>query len=252
MKNFFFIAFILLAIPFVNYGQRDLEAFEETMEMKVNASERSWIYKNVFIDYKLGAVSEFFFVPTKTYDYWKGDYEGDETPELVKYVDAGFMLSIFNITMEPRVNLYTKNDNAVFIKSPLSIGLSILGKREESNLLQKAGVFNFNAPILIGFGKGLNSTYTNVSKYGFAVSAGYQFMRMPLVGGKVLDFEIYEDRLEPIGEPYALRKSWGMPLIQLDYYKRSRKNKIRGYSAAFCPYGNFYIKLAMNFAGTKK
>jgi hypothetical protein len=252
MKNFFFIAFILLAIPFVNIAQRDLEAFEKTMEMKVNTSERSWVYRNVFVDYKLGAVSEFFYVPTKTYEYWKGDYEGDDTPELKKYVDAGFMLSIFNITLEPRVNLYSKNDQAVFLKAPLTFGLSILGERKESNLMKSAGVFNVNAPILIGFGKGLNSTFTNVSKRGFAISAGYQFMRMPLVGGKSNELEFYADRLEPIGEPYALRKSWGMPLIQLDYYKRSRKNKIRGYSAAFCPYGNFYIKLAMNFAGTKK
>jgi hypothetical protein len=252
MKKIFFTQFILLAIPFLSISQRDLEAFEKTMEMKVNASDRSWAYRNVFVDFKLGAVSEFFFVPTKTYEYWKGDYPGDDTPEIKKYVDAGYMLSIFNVTLEPRVNLYTKNDQAVFLKAPLTFGLSILGERKEANLFLSKGVFNFNAPLLIGFGKGLNSTFTNVSKRGFAVSAGYQFMKMPLIGGKSNELEFYAEYLEPIGEPFTLRKNWGMPLIQLDYYKRSRKNKIRGYSATFCPYGNFYLKLAMNFAGTEK
>ena len=250
-KNF--ITLLYLTFSFVSLSQFNEEEFEKKMEMKTNTTTYSWAHKNFFLDYKLGAVSEFFFVPTKEYDYMQGDYSGDDTFENPHtYVDAGYMLSIFNFTLEPRVNLYSKNEKAVFLKAPITFGLSILGERKISNLQQGAGVFNFNAPIMIGFAKGLNSTFTNVSKYGFAFSAGYQFMKMPLVGGKAYAVIYEAEYSAPVNEPYELRKNWAMPLVQVDYYKRNRKNKIRGYSLAFCPYGNFYMKLAMNFVGTKK
>jgi hypothetical protein len=116
---------------------------------------------------------------------------------------------------------------------------------------KNAGAFNIVAPALIGFSKGLNSTYSNSSKVGFAISAGYQFIHTPLLGGKVPDSFVFDD-LIPVGEAYEQRKNFTMPVIQLDYYKLTKKNKIRGYSLAFCPYGNVYFKLAMNFVGTKK
>lgn len=252
MKSFNFTLLILLSFPTISFSQFDEKAFEKKMEMKTQTENYSWFYKNFFLDYKLGAASEFFYVPTKKYEYLLGYYNGDETMEPHTYVDAGFMMSIFNFTLEPRINIYGKQSFSIYLKAPITFGLSILGEREESNILKGAGVFNFNLPIMIGFAKGLNSTFTNASKRGIAVSAGYQFMKMPLVGGKAYAILNDADKSVPVGEPYVLRKNWVMPLVQIDYYKLSRKNKIRGYSLALCPYGNFYIKLAMNFAGTKK
>lgn len=250
MKNQYII-YVILLFSFQSIAQIKELDFDEKMEMKSQHDKYSWAYKNVFLDYKLGAVSEFFYIPTKSYDYISGDYAGDQTMDIQKtYVDAGFMLSIFNFTLEPRVNLYSKKDYSIYLKAPVTIGLSIVGDRKVANIHQSTGVFNFNLPIMIGFGKGLNSTFSNVSKRGFAFSFGYQFMKTPLVGAKktygIVSYSV------PLGEPYALRKNWGMPLVQIDFYKSTRKSKVRGYSLAFCPYGNFYLKLAMNFVGTKK
>lgn len=219
--------------------------------MKTNVSDFSWAYKNVFIDYKIGALSEVFIAPIMKTTYLRFDYEGDLTPsDTFAYVDATSMFSILNFTLEPRVNLVNKSNFNLFLKSPITVGLSVSRERDAGNLANKAGVFNFNIPLILGYAKGLNSSFTNSNKNGFAISAGYQFLIAPLVGGKSIILENTYNK--PLYEPYQKRKLWGMPIVQFDYYYLNKNKKIKGYSFSFCPYGNFYIKLAYKFAGSEK
>jgi len=240
-------------------GQFDEEAFNKKMEMKSNLNTYSWKYKNVFYDYKVGIASEVFIEPVRKFEYLHATDPGDTELDTVHLVDANFMMSIFNFTMEPRVNVYAKNNNTIFLKTPVTVGLSLNSGRDEGNMLRSVGVFNLTVPVLIGYGKGLNSTFSNTSRNGFAISAGYQLLITPVLGGKdhrlILEPKPYSPVLEsytPIGEAYKIKRAWLMPVIQLDYYHSNRKQKIRGFSFAFCPVGNLYFKAAMNFVGSKK
>lgn len=248
-SNFLYIALICI-VTNTSFAQIDDAAFEKKMEMKTKAKDYPWAYKNMFLDYKLGAFNEFLVAKNIDYVYLEPSYTGDPTPDTITYHDGGVSMSILSFTLEPRVNLYSSKKTSVFLKSPLSFGVSVFMNQKYGFPNKGAGAFNLNLPMLIGFSKGLNSNYSSTSKNGFAMAAGFQYTLAPLVGGKTNIFEIRD--LIPVGEGYVQRKTWFMPLVQLDYYKLSRKNKIRGYSMAICPYGTFYIKLAMNFVGSKK
>lgn len=241
------------------FGQFDEVAFNKKMEMKSNLNTYSWKYKNVFYDYKVGVASEVFIEPVRTFKYLHANYPGDTDLEQVTLVDANFMMSIFNFTMEPRVNVYSKNNYSIFLKTPITAGLSLNNDREGGNIIRGAGVFNLTVPLLIGYGKGLNSTFSNTSRNGFAISAGYQLLITPVVGGKahrlITEQQPYTPKYQsyiPVGEAYKIKRAWLMPVIQFDYYHYNRKQKIRGFSFTFCPYGNLYFKAALNFVGKKK
>lgn len=233
-----------------SHSQIDDAAFVKKMEMNTKAKDYSWAYKNMFLDYKFGTFSEFLVAKNIDYVYLEPSYSGDPTPDTVTLHDGGVSMSFLSFTLEPRVNLYSGKKTSIFLKSPLSFGVSVFMNQKNEFPNKGAGAFNLNLPLLVGFSKGLNSNFTNTSKNGFALAAGFQYTIAPIVGGKTNIFTISD--LYPIGEGYEQRKKWFMPLVQVDYYKLTRKNKIRGYSLAVCPYGTFYIKLAMNFVGLKK
>lgn len=251
MKSWILTLLILFFIGQHSIAQNDNAEFEKRMLMKTHTENYNWVYRNVFIDYKIGALNELFIPQTKSYFYGKYDYSSATIPsDTMTFVDAGYMISIFNYSLEPRINLLNRRHFSLMMKSPLSIGLSVFSEPKKGNLLKKSGYFNINIPILVGISSGLNSNFTNSTKRGFALSAGYQFMLAPLVGGKAEFTSFYN--VKPLDEAYKQRKLWGMPLVQIDYYRLKKNSKIRGYSFAFSPSKNFYLKLAVNYALTKK
>lgn len=244
----------------------DEDEFDEKMEMKVDEKNYSWAHKNLFVDAKLSAASELFVLPIESFKYISPDYSGDPDPDTTTFYDGGLMITLFSVTLEPRINLVNRNNSAFYIKSPLSIGFSLTTNGDNIKVGSAAdypyysgipnkrmGFFSINLPIMLGYARGLNSTFQNTSDHGFAFSAGYQLLMTPLVGGTTNIFtEIYDDYI-PIDEPYEQRKKFGMPIVQIDYFKQKKgSHKIRGYSLAVCPYGNIYFKLGMNFGLSKK
>lgn len=249
MRNLFTIS-VITFLTFGALGQIDQEKFEQKMLMKDEGKEYSWAQKNLFLDGKYSAVAEIFIVPRIEYKYL--DYSYSVDPDTITLADNGFLISIGSIALEPRVNLLSTRKSALYLKAPLAFALSVTTGGDMRN--KRSGFFHVNAPILLGYARGLNSSYQNASHSGFAISAGYQFLLAPLTGGETNYFtEIYDQsELKPLGDPYEQRKKFGMPIVQLDYYKLKRNHKISGFALAFCPYGNIYFKLAMNFAISKK
>jgi hypothetical protein len=251
MKNYILIFLLLFIAQLKIIAQINYSEFEKKMGMKTKSQEYNWVYKNVFIDYKIGGLNEIFIAPKKSFLYGVLPYSGATVPDdTITYIDAGRMFSIFNYTFEPRVNILNRHNYSLLIKSPLSFGFSVFSEPKKGNMLKKSGFFNINIPILFGVSSGLNSSFTNSSKRGFSLSAGYQIIVTPLIGGKADFLSFY--KVIPIDEAYQQRKFWGMPLVQLDYYRLKKGSKVRGYSLAFCPYGSLYFKLAASFALTKK
>ena len=250
MKNLIIIS-VLCSLTLSSYGQIDQEKFEQKMRMENDQKDYTWAHRNFFLDGKYTMASEVFIVPLKEYAFLEYSYPGDPTPDTTLYYDNGVMVNIGGITLEPRVNLSSTKKSAFYIKAPLAIGFSFTTRGRMVN--KGSGFFHINAPILVGYARGLNSSFQNASNNGFAISAGYQILLAPLMGGKTNLFtEIHDDDLVPIDEPYEQRKSFAMPIVQLDYYKLNRNKRITGYSLAFCPYGNIYFKLGFNFAISKK
>lgn len=257
MRNIIIIT-LLCSLAYNSNGQIDEAKFEQKMRMENEHKEYSWAHRNLFLDGKYTMGAELFIVPLETYPYLKYDYSGDPDPDTINYNDDGIVITIGSITLEPRVNLHSTKQSAFYLKSPLSLAFSITtaGRRKTLNNIgnKHSGFFHLNAPILFGYARGLNSSYQNATKSGFAISAGYQLLLTPLMGGKTNLFtEVYDENdLKPIDKPYEQRKSFAMPIVQLDYYKLNRHGRISGYSFSFCPYGNTYFKLGLNFAISKK
>ncbi len=253
MKTFLFSLVSTITLSSTLFGQFNDSTLNLKMKRLVKNNEYSWQYKNVFLDYKIGIASEFFSTPKTTYSYLLKNYPNDTVYYPLTEIDAAFMMSIFNFTLEPRINLVSRKNKSVFIKAPINIGLSIYGVKESSTINKTKGNFNLTLPLMLGFGNGLNSTFSSTSNNGFSISAGYQLLLTPLIGADFISFtNTGSGQITPIGEPYKLKRNWAMPLVQIDYYRYTRKDKIRGFSFAFCPVGNVYFKAAMNFVGTKK
>lgn len=251
MKKHLWIFFLTLGYNFCLNAQINYDEFEKKMRMNTNTENYNWIHKNVFVDYKFGIVNELFVAPEKRYLYAKYNFQWDLVPsDTVTFIDKGIMIAVFNIALEPRINILNNRKFNLFIKSPISFGYSVFYEPKKANIEKRFGYYNVNLPILLGVSSGLNSSFTNTNKKGFSLCAGYQLMLAPLTRGKT-EF-LPSSNYKPISEPYKQRKSWKMPLVQLDYYFLNKRSNIRGYSLAFCPYGNFYVKLSANVALTKK
>lgn len=246
------LSILFLILNSICFSQVKTLEFEKKMEMKPKTENYNWFYRNVFLDCKVGFLSEVFLTPYKEYKYLKLDYPNDQYPDSITYRDANILISIANFAIEPRVNIIDGKKSSLFIKSPISLGLSIYKERRIiNNINQNVGVFNFNVPLLLGFSTGLNSDFSNVKKRGFALSAGYQFLFTPLLGGKSVYTDFVTENI-PVSEPYIFKKAWGMPLVQIDYYRLTKNKRINGYSLSVCPYGSFYMKFAFTFVLSKK
>lgn len=244
-----------LLIGAVSVAQPTDKEFEDKMMMKGLEKKYSWSFQNVFADIKYSGLSELLIIPEKEYDYLFYAYSGQEEPDTVVFTDKGAMANIFAITLEPRVNLWSNYSKAFFVKAPLELGFSMT-INSGTITYRKLGMFNINFPALVGFGVGLNSSYQNIAKRGFALSAGYQFMMTPVIGGQTKLFtEVYtNNEYVPVDEPFKVRRTFGFPIVQLDYYSRKDGSAplINGWSLTFCPYGNIYFKVAKTFVLTKK
>jgi hypothetical protein len=254
MKNQLTILILFFSFNPTLFGQFNDTLFNQKIQMKVRKTDYSWRYKNIFLDFKLGVGSEFFYEPPKTYYYvYTTPYDTINFDDIA----ANFTIPIVNFTLEPRINLKSNSKSAYFIKAPITFGASVFINREIANIHTGKGGFNLTLPLLVGYAKGLNSTYSNCSDWGYALSIGYQLYTSPLVGAKN-DYYNYDYHnganasVQSIGDIYKFQRTHFMPLIQFDYYHYNLKNKIRGFSFAFCPVGNVYFKAAMNFVGTKK
>ena len=251
MKHWILTLISLLLIEEQAFAQKDNAEFEKRMKMETQIENYDWVYRNIFVDYKIGAVNEFFVPKNKIYLYGKFDSPTSTVPsDTMTVIDAGYMISIFNYTFEPRMNILNFRKYSLMLKSPLSLGFSVFSEAQKGTLSKKSGFFNMNLPLLVGICSGLNSNFTNSSKRGFALSAGYQLMLAPVVGGRP-QFTNF-NYLEPLGEAYKKRKTWGIPIVQIDLYQLKKSSRIRGYSLAFSPSKQFYFKFAISYVLTKK
>lgn len=265
MKQYTAIISIVFVSIFGN-AQIDEAAFSRKMEMNNEGKDFSWSYKNFFIDGKISAVSSYMYLNRDTSIFALTD-AFDPSEDTLTVTSRGWHLGIAGFTFEPRINLVNWKKSALFVKAPIEFALSVTRLKvkfitEYNDFSRELGVFNFNAPILFGIAFGNNSTYNNASKRGFALSAGYQVIFTPLLGGKKPIKENYTFEYQTGSSWQYTEKKWEdyytpnkshlMPIVQLDYYKLNKNNKIRGFSASFCPYGTIYVKFAMNFALTKK
>jgi hypothetical protein len=244
---------ILYALIFMSYLTVAQEkSFEEKMKMEVDSKDYSWGFKNVFFDFKIAIASEYFIVPDKEYLYLEPDYPGDNTPDSVYLIDNGLMYTIAGLTFEPRINLLKMQEASVFIKAPLSLNFSITNVRNDRMAWYKGkGFFHMTLPVLVGYSRGLNSSFTNTDNRGFAISGGVQLMRAPLIGGKIGYTGKSLDGIA-VGDEYELRNNWIMPVVQFDYYKLSKKTKIKGFSLIASVHNHFYFRVALTVKACKK
>ncbi len=225
MKNLFALIIVLQAAFAV--AQQDT-AFIRKMQAPENDSAKAsrWI-----IDYKVSfPACEVLRIPpktvhlTNTQSEWEGDYN-----------DKGLLVCIASLTIEPRFNFYSRYKHSLFVKAPLAFSLSVTYPGTKYN--EKSwGVFNANVPVLIGFGKGLNSSTSNVGFRGYSLSVGGQLLYGPIKGAIYVSHTGYEPR-----------RTWLMPLVNGAYYWLSKKDKVRGIDFTFSP-KPFYFKAAYTFA----
>lgn len=246
------------------FGQPDNRTLDEKMQMNRITSEHNWFYKHVFLDYKLSVASEYFIAEPQIREYYITKEKTTfiypntyvKTTDTIKksYSYSPVMISLVSFTAEPRINIVSQLRYSVFLKSPLTFGLSV--SKEEFNLKHfqgRYGVLNLSVPLLIGFARGLNSSYSNFSKNGFAVSAGFQNLYSPVI--RMLPFESYFQNIKyetPVSEPLVQKVHWFLPMIQFDYYRLNSTNKIQGFSFAISPGKSLYLKMAFNFGKLKK
>ena len=221
------------------------KSFEEKMKMEVDSKDYSWGFKNVFFDFKIAIASEYFIVPDKEYRYLDYSYNSNN-PDSLLYVDNGLLFTIFGLTFEPRINLINMPKSSIFIKSPMSFNFSITTNGDYRG--KEKGFVHMTFPFLIGYSKGLNSNFINTDKIGFAISGGVQIIRGPLFGGG-----LYTNESDFVGsESYELRNNWIMPVVQFDYYKLSKRTKIKGFSLIASVHNHFYFRMALTVKACKK
>jgi hypothetical protein len=100
------ISILFLILNSICFSQVKTFEFEKKMEMKPKTENYSWFYRNVFLDCKVGILSEVFLTPIKKYKYLELDNPNDQYPDSITYKDANFLISIANFTIEPRINIY--------------------------------------------------------------------------------------------------------------------------------------------------
>lgn len=218
---------------------------DSLFEIKMNSDDMNGSEKNekfIFLDFQAsGPFCEVLRIKPKTiyraeYDYISAinDYG---IVDSVEVSDKGLMVSILSVTVSPRINLISNYSSSLFIKFPISFGLSLT--YPGSVYYSKSwGVFNFNCPVLVGYGKNLNSSAENASKSGFSISFGGQFIKGPMIGA-IRDLEDYPN--------YEPRRKWIMPLVQGDYFWLTRKRKMKGVSLSFSPFP-IYFKASLTFS----
>ena len=219
-------------------------SLDDKMKMKHDVKSYSWFYKNIFISNKFSVFTEYLIFPKINYTTLN-DFENPYSLEEEIQEDGGYLMSPFTYTLEPRINIISGKKSSLSLRMPIGIGLSFINRN--SNIV-KNGAFHVTLPVLLGYTRGINSTYDNTDRFGFSVSAGMQLVKTSLLGG---GFETYfiEDNLLPTS--FDIRNDWIMPLLQFEYYYRKEDNKIHGVSLAISP-GTGYIKLSKVYELSKK
>jgi hypothetical protein len=156
----------------------------------------------------------------------------------IKFIEKGFMHSIGGITIEPRLNYILNTKSSVFIKAPINFSVSVTYLNSH-NYLYSYGALNIGLPLLVGYGRNLNSASNHVSLKGFSISGGYNLLLGPLVGVK----RNVEDETKWFYRDYRARRLWHYPIIGFDYYWVSKKNKVHGFSLLTSP-NQFYLRLS--------
>lgn len=230
----------LITLLFVAFSMSNLLAqeempFEEKMKMKpVGENKYSWAHKHFFFDAKMSFNSELFFMDKKKYTY----YDPDDM-DTITMTDYGMMYNILGFSGVPRIVLASNNKQALFVKAPVSFGLSVFTGGGIGN--KRGGGLNMSMSMAIGYGRGLHSVYNNNDKNGFSISAGYMLQLAPLVGGKTNLFDEIHWDWTPIGEAYKQRKLHMYPVFEFDYYRLNKNKKVRGYSFAINPFKKYYF-----------
>lgn len=241
------IALIIFCVNSLWVSAQVNENFEQKMKQLDEKRAYSWSQRNFFLDYKFSAFSEYFIMPKIQHEFIEITEWWETETDTIMVNDGGFQFTIASASLEPRINLWSNQKNALFVKSPITLGLSITVTPPNLDKVRSTGVFHFTAPILLGYSKGLNSSYSNAEKKGFSFSGGIQYMRNPVLGGK-LETWFLDKWINQVEK----RSNWLIPVAEFDYYWLSKKNRIRGLSLMFDPIRFSHYKLALCYTLTPK
>lgn len=239
--NKLLLLILFAGLQFVTISQTE-DSFEEKMRMDVK-KDYSWGHKNVFLEISISPFTAFQYREISDSILWTNNQKYERTESSTSY-------SLFSFSFNPRFNLVAKNDFAIYLKSAASVNFSF--HRIKAKLRNEVtgsylsdrfkGFGHFEVPIYIGYAWGLNSSYSNCDRNGFAIGVGYQvFKRWSEQNSESNNLTEYE-----------MDNLLTYPVVRLDYYKLLKSNKLLGLYMGLGFYDVYYINIGMNFNLSKK
>ena len=245
MKVIFITLFTLI---FFNGISQDLELVDDKMNAykEPESKNYSWLKKNFFLDLKLN-------LPTEVFKPKEMDIIFDSQPhyftnfeyKTVEHTDRNFLINIIGVGIEPRVNLYETDKTSFGLKASFHFNLSVYNTLD--NQFKERGNHHISSSAMVFMGRGLGSTYFNINEYGWALSAGINYIKTPISGGEI-KFTPDEYLINPESEEFR-KSTWLLPMIQFDHYRLTEKNRLRSVSFA-AGYFNQSTYLRLNIGWT--